>query len=97
MGTLTALWTFWICLIILLVITIAIADAILSGDGLSMLPGSILVLLSLIVAVLATIRFVRFQDRYMGKQTLKTNYIVLAILIVISLALMPTTFIFTAF
>jgi hypothetical protein len=97
LGTVAAWWSFWICLVVLLVITIGIADAVIPGDGLPLLPGSILACISLAVAILGAIRFVRYQDRYMGRRSVKANYIVLAIMILTSLVLMPAPFFFTIF
>lgn len=81
----------------MLAITIGIADAIIAGDGISMLPGSILAIISLVAAVFGTIQFTRYQDRYMSRKSLNTNYIVLAILILISIAFLPMPFFFTIF
>ncbi|MCO6400872.1 MAG: hypothetical protein J5I99_06580, partial [Verrucomicrobia bacterium] len=97
LGTVAAWWSFWICFVVLLVITIGIADAIIPGDGLSLLPGSVLALISLAVAVLGAIRFVRYQDRYMGGKSLKANYLVLGIVILVSILFMPLPFFFTIF
>lgn len=94
LGVFAAWWSFWICLVALLALTIGTADAILPGDGIKPLPGGMLAILSLVAATLAAIRFVRVQDRYMAGRPIRANYIVLAVLILVSLALLPVPFVY---
>ena len=94
LGVFVAWWSFWICLATLLALTIGTADAILPGDGIKPWPGGILAIISLAAATLATIRFVRAQDRYMARRSFMSNCIVLAVLILVSLVLLPFPFVY---
>ena len=94
LGVFAAWWSFWICLVALLALTIGTADAILPGDGIKPLSGAILAIISLAAATLAAIRFVRAQDRYLARRSFMSNCIVLAGLVFVSLALMPIPFVY---
>lgn len=99
-GTLAVLtgWiSFWICLVLFLVVTISITDLIVPGDGLPMLPGIIMAVISLILSITVTIKLVKLQDRFMSRFTRRANYIVLAILLLASVLIIPAPFSYTEF
>lgn len=83
------------CLIILLAMTIGLADLLLPGDGVAILPVSILAVISLVFAIVATVKLVKIQDSFMGGRSLKVNYNVLAVLVFLSLFIMPVPFMYT--
>jgi len=78
-------------------ITISIADAILPGDGIPIIQGSIFLLISLAVAIFATLRFVKYQDSFMARHSKKTNLIVMIILILLFVVFIPVPFTYTVF
>ena len=97
MAVLAGWWFLWICLIVCITVMIGLADLVLPGDGLPTWPGAILAVISAVFAILATFKFVKYQDRFMSRFSRKTNYIVLAVLIVLSIVLMPGPFVYTEF
>jgi hypothetical protein len=99
-GTIGFILGFWALLLSLaacLALTINIADAILPGDGLPILPGSILLLISLTVAIIVTVRFVKYQDAFMAKYSKNTNMIVMVVLIILFIVFVPTPFTYAVF
>jgi len=90
-------WFFLISLITGMSLTIGLADLLTPGDGLPTWPGAILAVISAVFAILATIKLVKVQDRFLNRFSRKTNYIVLALLIVLSIVLMPGPTVYTEF
>jgi len=78
-------------------ILIGLADLLTPGDGLPTWPGAILAVISCVLAMLGTVKLVKIQDRFMGRRSRKTNYIVLALLILLTIVLMPGPFVYTEF
>ena len=97
-GTLAVLagWcSFWICLIVFLIITISMTDLVMPGDGLPVLPGAAMALISLMCSIVATIKIVKLQDRFMSRFSRRANYVVLAILLLASVLIIPAPFSYT--
>ena len=66
LGVFAAWWSFWICLVALLALTIGTADAILPGDGVKPLSGAILAIISLadatLVAIVVSVKFSKLVE-----------------------------------
>ena len=75
---------FFVCFIICMTLTMGLAELLAPGYGLPTWACAILALISAVFAILATIKLVQVQDRFMNRFSRKTNYIVLAVLIVLS-------------
>jgi hypothetical protein len=76
-------------------LTIGLADLLTPGDGLPTFPGAILATISAALSILATIKLVKVQDRFMSRRSRKTNYIILALLVLLTIVLMPGPFVYT--
>ncbi len=90
-------WFFLISLITSMSITIGLADLLTPGEGLPTRPGAILAVISAIFSILATVKLVKIQDRFLNRFSRKANYIVLVLLIVLSIVLMPGPTVYTEF
>lgn len=97
MAVFAGWWSFLICLLICMAILIGLADLLTPGDGLPTWPGAILAVISCVLAILGAVKLVKIQDRFMGRRSRKTNYIVLALLILLTILLMPGPFVYTEF
>ncbi len=97
LAVLTAWWTFLLSVSFMLALTIGAADAVFPGDGLPVWPGAIWAVLSLGLALFVVTNTIRIQHRLLGRFSTRTNYIVLAVLLVLTLVLMPMPFTYTNF
>jgi hypothetical protein len=96
-AVLAAWWTFLTSLILALALAIGVVDAVLPGDGLPVWPGAILAILSLFVAVFVVVKTIRIQDQRLARCSRRVNVIVFAVLLALTLLLMPMPFTYTIF
>ena len=99
-GTLAMLagwWSFWFCLIIFLGVTFGVLDLVVPGHVLPVMASVVLAVVSLAVSIIATVKLVKLQDRFLSRYSLRTNYIILAVLFLVSLVAVPGPFLYTEF
>jgi hypothetical protein len=96
LGIFTAWISFMISLatflVIVLIIQVEIFDLELSGT-----PALIIVLAELIISIFISSRITRWQNNFLDKKSLRFNYILLMILIILTFIAMPAPFIYTIF
>jgi hypothetical protein len=97
LAVLTAWWSFWVSLLVLLVLTLGLADAANQRRGIPIVLGGMLAIVSFILTIVTTIKVVKFQDRFFSNHSLLLNYIFFGILVVFTLIAIPVPFVYFIF
>lgn len=90
LGLLSAWISFFVLLnvffILAWLIQIKILDILISGT-----PAMIILIIELIASLFFSYRITKWQNRYLENKSLKTNYITVTILILLSILLVPAS------
>ena len=92
LGFIIGILAFLLSIFACIALTISIADAIIPGEGVSILPGIVLLIISLMIAIYATIRTIKYQDTYMANKSRTTNLIVMILLYLVFVVFLPVPF-----
>ena len=95
-GILSAWVTFMLSITVMLFI-ILVFQMLFSSKELEGTAAIILMFIIFVISVYFAYRITKWQNKFLDKKTLKINYIVMAILILISIFLIPVPFSYTLF
>ncbi|HMO05773.1 MAG TPA: hypothetical protein PKC67_05740 [Kiritimatiellia bacterium] len=92
LGFLLGAWAFIVLLVSSLAVMISLFDVLLPGDGIPALPGTAALLLCLAASGWATVWFVKRQDAFLARYPLRTQYVVLVVLLLFTVGFFPVPF-----
>ncbi len=92
LGCLVGVWVLLLVMMVSLVMVISLVDEWLPGEGIPGLPGLAVALVCLAFAIWSTVRFVRWMNAILARHSLRTHYVVLAVVLLFTLLSFPAPF-----